>query len=112
MSGFCNASGKECRDLKTQLTLFQSRDGMVSLPVPTDGDTVWLSQAQMAELFGKDRSVVAKHIGNAIREGEVDPETTCAKFAQVAGNVTGVKKIDIYNLDVIIALWLKRVRHE
>lgn len=87
-----------------EMVLFRSNDGVVTLPVPTDGDTVWLSQAQMAELFGKDRSVVAKHIQNAIKEGEIDAVTSCAKFAQVARNVTGVKKVDIYNLDVIISV--------
>ncbi|MCQ2392529.1 MAG: virulence RhuM family protein [Kiritimatiellae bacterium] len=109
MSEFCNANGKECRDLKTQLTLFQSRDGMVSLPVPTDGDTVWLSQAQMAELFGKDRTVVARHIKNAINEGEIDPNVVCANFAHTTrhGALEGKEQqheIVCYNLDVIISV--------
>ena len=63
------------------LVLFESSDGEVSLPVPTDGETVWLSQAQMAELFGKERTVVAKHIKNAINEWEIDPKVVCANFA-------------------------------
>lgn len=64
-----------------EIVLFKSTDGEVSLPVSTDGDTVWLSQAQMAELFGKNRTVIGKHIKNAIEEGEIDPKVVCANFA-------------------------------
>ena len=52
-----------------EIVLFASSDGVVSLPVPIDGNTVWLSQKQMAELFGKDQSVISRHIKNAISEG-------------------------------------------
>lgn len=64
-----------------EIILFKSKDGEIALPVSTDGDTVWLSQAQMAELFGKDRTVIEKHIKNAIEEGEIDPKVVCANFA-------------------------------
>lgn len=55
-----------------EMVLFESGDGKVSLPVPMDSNTVWLSQAQMALLFGKDVSVVNRHIKNAISEGEIE----------------------------------------
>lgn len=51
--------------------------------VPLEADTVWLSQDQMAELFGRERSVISKHIGNVFKEGELAQDSTCAKFAQV-----------------------------
>jgi len=66
-----------------QVELFQATDGQVSLDVRLEADTVWLSQGQLAELFGRERSVISKHIGNVFKEGELAPETTCAKFAQV-----------------------------
>ena len=64
-----------------EIVLFKSSDGNVSLPVPVQSDTVWLTQAQMALLFGKDRTVIGRHIRNAISEGEIDPKVVCAKFA-------------------------------
>ena len=65
------------------IVLFQAADGQVCLDVRLEEDTVWLSQAQMAELFGRERSVISKHIGNVFKEGELDAAATCAKFAQV-----------------------------
>ena len=64
-----------------EIVLFESKDGKVSLPVSTDGQTIWLSKAQMAQLFEKDTSVISRHIRNAIQEGEIDPKVVCAKFA-------------------------------
>lgn len=54
-----------------QLLLFQATDGQVSLDVRLEADTVWLSQAQMAELFGRERSVISKHIGTVFKVGEL-----------------------------------------
>jgi len=89
-----------------QVILFQAADGQVSLDVRLEADTVWLSQAQMAELFGRERSVISKHIGNVFKEGELVPESTCAKFAQVQTEGTRViqRQVDVYNLDVIISV--------
>ena len=66
-----------------QVILFQAADGQVTLDVRLEADTVWLSQAQMAELFGRERSVITRHVGNVFREGELEADSTCAKFAQV-----------------------------
>jgi prophage maintenance system killer protein len=89
-----------------QVVLFQAADGQVTLDVRLEADTVWLSQAQMAELFGRERSVISKHIGNVFKEGELVPESTCAKFAQVQTEGTRViqRQVDVYNLDVIISV--------
>ena len=89
-----------------QVILFQAADGQVLLDVRLEANTVWLSQAQMAELFGRERSVISKHIGNVFKEGELAPETTCANFAQVQTEGTRVihRQVDFYNLDVIISV--------
>ena len=66
-----------------EIVLFESRDGAVSLPVPVSADTVWLSLLQMAKLFGKDKTVIFRHVKNTIADGEIDPKVTSAKFAMV-----------------------------
>jgi hypothetical protein len=60
-----------------QVILFQAADGQVSLDVRLEVDTVWLSQAQMAELFGRERSVITRHVGNVFREGELPEKAMC-----------------------------------
>lgn len=87
-----------------QIALFQSSDGVVSIPVHLESESVWLTQAQMAQLFGKERTVIGKHIRNAIREGEVDASTGCANFAYPVENATGAVKVVAYNLDFIISV--------
>jgi hypothetical protein len=88
------------------IVLFQAADGQVSLDVRLEADTVWLSQAQMAQLFGRERSVISKHIGNVFKEGELESISTCAKFAQVQteGSWLIQRHVDFYNLDVIISV--------
>ena len=83
---------------ENQIVLFQSSDGVVSLPVQLESESVWLTQAQMAQLFGKDRTVIGRHIRNAIEEGEINAKTMCAKMA------TELYHTDIYSLDVIISV--------
>jgi prophage maintenance system killer protein len=89
-----------------EVLLYEAADGGVRVDVRLDHETVWLTQAQMAELFGRERSVITKHIRNVFREGELEPEATCAKFAQAQteGERTVTREIDHYNLDVIISV--------
>ena len=87
-----------------EVILFESSDGKLALPVQMDGNTVWLSQQQMAELFGKDRTVIGRHIRNAINEGEIDANIMCAKFAHMGKDGDQVYNTDIYNLDVVISV--------
>ena len=87
-----------------EIVLFESKDGAVTLPVKIDSETVWLTQVQIAQLFGKDRTVIGRHIRNAISDGEIVSETMCAKIAHLADNAAGSVKIEIYNLEVIIAV--------
>lgn len=83
-----------------QVILFQAADGQVSLDVRLEADTVWLSQAQMAELFGRERSVISRHIGNVFKEGEL-PEKSNVHFLHIAG---ADRPVGFYNLDVIISV--------
>lgn len=83
-----------------QVILFQAADGQVSLDVRLEADTVWLSQALMAELFGRERSVITRHVGNVFREGEL-PEKSNVHFLHIAG---ADKPVGFYSLDVIISV--------
>ena len=58
-----------------EVVLYKAPDGEIRLDVRLEQDTVWLTQAQMAELFGRERSVVTKHIRNVYREGELSGES-------------------------------------
>ena len=89
---------------KNEIVLFESKDGSVALPVSVEADTVWLTQAQMAQLFCKDRTVIGRHIRNAISEGEIDPVIMCAKYAHMGKEGDQTYNVDIYNLDVIISV--------
>ena len=86
--------------------MYESADGEVNVDVRLERETVWLTQPQMAELFGRDRSVIARHIRNAYGEQELDPESTSAKFAQVRaeGGRNVSRDVDHYNLDMIISV--------
>lgn len=90
----------------SHIVLFESEDGKVNLEVGLQSETVWLRTEQMAELFGRDRSVIARHISNIYKEGELSKEATCAKSAQVQteGTREVTRQNDIYNLDVIISV--------
>ena len=86
------------------IAIYTSEDNTISLDVKLENDTVWLSQAQMALLFGRNRTVIARHISNCFNEGELDKNITCAKFAHMG--VDGDQKYEttMYNLDVIISV--------
>ena len=89
-----------------ELVLFNSTDGKVSLPVTIKNDSVWLTLDQVAELFGRDKSTVSRHIHNVFRENELDRSSTVAKNAtvQFEGSREIERMIDYYNLDVIISV--------
>ena len=90
--------------MKNEIVLFEAKDGKVSLPVQLNEETVWLTQAQMAQLFNKDRTVIGRHIRNAIADGEIDSETMCAKFAHMGKDADQTYWTEAYNLDVIISV--------
>ena len=69
---------------KGEIVIYQTGDGQTSLEVSLVEDTVWLDTHQMANLFQRDRTVVVRHIRNIYKTGELLPDSTCAKIAQVA----------------------------
>lgn len=83
-----------------QILLYQSDDGEVQIEVTSDGETVWLNQAQMASLFQTERSVITKHIKNVFKSGQLDEESNVQKM-----HITGSDKpVQFYNLEVIISV--------
>ena len=84
---------------------FKNDEIELSVNVSPKEDTVWLTKEQMAILFGRDRSVISKHINNILKEGELD-DSTCAFFAHVQkeGNREVKRNIEYYNLDMIISV--------
>ena len=85
---------------ETPVLLYQTEGGVLRLDVLTDGETVWLSQEQMAALFERERSAVTKHIGNVFAEGEL-PEAGNVQTLHVAHSD---KPVRLYSLDVIISV--------
>ncbi len=86
--------------------LYQSSDGQLQLNISLEQDTVWLTQAQMAELFEKDVRTINEHIGNVFTEGELEREATIRKLRIVRqeGKREVRREIEHYNLDVIISV--------
>ena len=85
---------------KNEIVLFETADNEVTLQVQMQDETVWLTQAQMVELFGRDVSVISRHINNVFREGEVVKESNL-HFLQIAN---ADRPVAIYSLDVIISV--------
>ena len=81
-------------------------DGSVVIDATVENETIWLSQKQLCELFGRDKSVISRHIRNIFKEGELDPEATVAKNAtvQTEGERRVNRTIEYYNLDLIISV--------
>lgn len=96
----------EIMELKDKIVIYRTADGQTSIDVKLEQDTVWLSQAQMAELFQTDRTSILRHIKNIYKTGELEEKPTCAFFAQVRteGQRTVSRQIPYYNLDVIISV--------
>jgi len=86
--------------------LVYGTDKGLRLDIRYQGESLWMTQAQISELFGVDRSVITKHIANVYSEGELDAEATSAKIAQVRqeGSREVVRQIDHYNLDAVISV--------
>ena len=86
--------------MENEIVLFETNDNAIKLEVPVEGETVWLSANQMAELFDRDEKTIRKHINNVFSEAEVDKDNNTQKM-----RVVGVKqKVPFYTLDVIISV--------
>lgn len=91
---------------ESNFLLYTTPEGNVKVEVFFRNETVWLTQAKMAELFSIDRSVITKHIQNIYNEGELSKDSTCAKIAQIKkeGSRNVNREIEFYNLDTIISV--------
>jgi len=91
---------------ENKIIIYQTEDGQTQIDVRLENETVWLTQAQMAELFETDRTSIVRHINNIYKVEELDRESTCAKIAQVQieGKRTVKRNIPYFNLDMIISV--------
>ena len=92
-----------------EILIYQNQDGNIKIDVRLEDETVWLTQEQMAELFGKARSTITEHIGNIFKEGELVEELVCRDFRHTTqhGAISGKtqeKTVKYYNLDVVISV--------
>lgn len=86
-----------------KLVIYQAKSGAIELRGDFESETVWATQAQIADLFGSERSVATKHIRNILKDKELDEKSVCAKFAHT-GNDGKTYQVQFYNLDVILSV--------
>ena len=91
-------------DNRGNIVIYQTKDGKTSIDVKLEDETVWLTQAQMAELFQTDRTSIVKHVNNIYKSEELVKDSTCAKIAHVGNDDKQIYNTKYYNLDMIIAL--------
>lgn len=86
--------------------VYQNEEGSIALKVPVQWESVWLNANQMAQLFGRDKSVISRHVRNVFQEGELEEGATVAKFATVQneGDRQVSRQVAHYNLDVVISV--------
>ena len=86
--------------MKSEIVLFETKDKEISLSVPVDGETVWLNQSQMTDLFNVDRSVITRHVNNIFKEEELIKKSNVQKM-HIANSD---RPVQFYSLDVIISV--------
>ena len=102
-------NNSQTRPPSGQVVIYQTESGETKLDVTFKDETVWLTQMQMAELFGKSKKTISEHISNVFKEGELQQEVVVRKFrtttqhGAIAGK-TQSKNVNIYNLDIIISV--------
>lgn len=92
--------------MNSEILIYQNADGNIKIDVRLDEETVWLTQAQLCELFQKSKATISEHIKNVFEEGELEASATVRNFrtVQTEGNREVERAIDYYNLDVIISV--------
>lgn len=90
----------------SEIVIFKSKDGDAEIQVKLEGDTIWLSQKQMAELFEKDTDTIGLHLNNIFQTGELEEKSTTeySSVVQLEGTREVKRKIKHYNLDAIISV--------
>ena len=86
--------------VKSEIIIYQTIDGLTKIDVRMESGTLWLTQAQIAQLFGRERSVITKHIRNIFSEGELDEKSNVQNMHIPNSD----KPVAFYNLDVILAV--------
>jgi hypothetical protein len=99
----------EVNQNKSEIVIYENPEGNIKIDVTLNNETVWLTQEQMAMLFGKARSTVTEHIQNVFKEGELDEKVVCREFRHTTqhGAIQGKTQevvVKYYNLDVIISV--------
>lgn len=90
----------------TEIVLYTAKDGHIALDVNLANETVWLTMIQMVQLFGRDKSVISRHLNNIFKTNELEKNATVAKFATVQkeGSREVKRDVEYYNLDAIISV--------
>ena len=86
--------------MENEIVIFETKDRELKLSVSVKEDTVWLTQAQMTELFSVDRTVITRHVNNIFKEGELERESNVQKMHIANAD----RPVQFYNLDVIISV--------
>jgi hypothetical protein len=101
------------KTLAGEILLYETEDGRSRIEVRMQGETVWLSLNQMAELFQRDKSVISRHIRNVFEERELDRQATVANFATVQqeGDRKVIRDVEYFNLDIVISVGYRVKSH-
>lgn len=102
---------------KGEIIIYQSDDGKTRIETRLENETVWLTQAQMADLFQKGRTTITEHIKNIFEEGELEVGVVCRKFRHTTphgaiNDKTQEREVKYYNLDVIISVGYRVKSHQ
>lgn len=97
---------KETEIKKGEIIIYKPRSGNVRLEVKIDGETIWMTQKQVADLFDVNIPAISKHINNIDKEGELSKKSTVSilETVQKEGERSIRRKLELYNLDMIIAV--------
>lgn len=95
--------------MDSRMIIYQTEEGGTAIETRLEGDTVWLSQIQIAELYQKGRTTISEHIKHIFEEGELDEEVVCRKFRHTTSHgaiegKTQEREVKYYNLELIIAV--------
>ena len=89
--------------MQDNIIIYQSQDGQIKVDVRFEDETVWLTQAQMCDLFGKSKSTISEHINKVFEEGELTPSSVVRNFRTTAEDGKSYN-VNYYNLDVVISV--------
>lgn len=95
--------------MKNEIILYQSDELPEHIEVKADGETIWLTQQQIADLFGTQRPAITKHLGNIFKSGELDEKVVCSKMEHTTkhGAIEGKTqkvKVKYYNIDAVLSV--------